>query len=217
MACDYDSDAILLMRAAQIVWREMFHVKKFDGSFKPECQPNSVLPSLLALVNMIQDRANIKQQTELMNTATTTSALSASQLMVFSSVKRTTHAGSMQGPQFVTTRAVKPHCRCTWHWKSMLWLVAEHWLIFYSSWEYAYHMIVSWHWHQTSPMVYICLKWKVLRVHLACALVSSLREQLVISTIIQDLQHQEILSMELLSLSCSTQCIHLQAMSVVWW
>lgn len=38
-ACDHDSDAIQLARAAQVVRREMFDKKfHFDGSFKPGCQ-----------------------------------------------------------------------------------------------------------------------------------------------------------------------------------
>ena len=44
-------------------------------------------PSLLALVNMILGGANIKHQTELVQTTTTTAALAISQLLVFNSVK----------------------------------------------------------------------------------------------------------------------------------
>ncbi|KAJ8380702.1 hypothetical protein SKAU_G00014800 [Synaphobranchus kaupii] len=87
-ACDHDSDAMHLVRAAQVVRKEMFATKfNFDGSFHPNCQKESVPTSLLALVNMILDGANIKHQTQLLETGTTTAALTVSQLLVFNSVK----------------------------------------------------------------------------------------------------------------------------------
>ena len=60
----------------------------FDGSFHANCQQDAVPPSLLALINMILDGANIKHQTQLVNTPTTKPALAISQLMVFNSVKQ---------------------------------------------------------------------------------------------------------------------------------
>ena len=96
MACHHDSDAIHLMRAAQVVCKEMFESGfSFDGSFKANCQQEAVPPSLLALVNMILDGANIKHQTQLVHTATTKPALTISQLMVFNSVK---HARNVDSP-----------------------------------------------------------------------------------------------------------------------
>ena len=87
-ACDHDRDAMHLMRAAEVVRREMFSNKfKFDGSFHPNCQKESVPTSLLALMSMILDGANIKHQTQLLETGTTTAALTISQLLVFNSVK----------------------------------------------------------------------------------------------------------------------------------
>ena len=84
-ACDHDSDAMHLARAAQVVRKEMFEKKfSFDGSFKQSSQQNAVPQSLLALVNMILDGPNIKHQTQLTNT---TASLSISQLLVFNSVK----------------------------------------------------------------------------------------------------------------------------------
>jgi len=89
-ACDHDSDAMHLVRAAQVVCREMFERKfSFDGSFQLDCQKDAVAPSLLALVNMILDGANIKHQTQLVETTTTTAALTISQLLTFNSVKHT--------------------------------------------------------------------------------------------------------------------------------
>ncbi|KAG0715643.1 hypothetical protein GWK47_011463 [Chionoecetes opilio] len=93
-ACDHDSDAMRLVRAVQVVRREMFQTRfTFDGAFHADCQKDSVTPSLLALVNMILDGANIKHQTKLANTGTTTAALTVSQLLVFNSVK---HARSVE-------------------------------------------------------------------------------------------------------------------------
>lgn len=94
-ACDHDSDAMHLVRAAQVVRREMFATKfNFDGSFHPNCQKESAPTSLLALVNMILDGANIKHQTQLLEAGTTTAALTISQLLVFNSVKHTRAAKS---------------------------------------------------------------------------------------------------------------------------
>src|SRR5207244_5773107 len=87
-ACYHDSDAMHLMRAAQVVRKEMFEsIFTFDGSFHANCQQDAVPPSLLALANMILDGANIKHQTQLQQTTTTKPALTISQLMVFNSVK----------------------------------------------------------------------------------------------------------------------------------
>ena len=87
-ACDHDSDAMHLVRAAEVVLRDMFETRfSFDGSFQADCQKDAVPPSLLALVNMILDGSNIKHQTGLAETTTTSAALAISQLFVFNSVK----------------------------------------------------------------------------------------------------------------------------------
>jgi hypothetical protein len=87
-ACDHDSDAMHLARAAQVVRRSMFERSfAFDGSFKEGSQQDSVPQSLLSLINMIQDGPNIKHQSEMVNTSSTTAALSISQLIKFNSVK----------------------------------------------------------------------------------------------------------------------------------
>ncbi|KAG0713757.1 hypothetical protein GWK47_015523 [Chionoecetes opilio] len=91
-ACDHDSDAMHLVRAAQVVRRHFFQTR-FTFDFHADCQKDSVTPSLLALVNMILDGANIKHQTKLANTSTTTAALTLLQLLVFNSVK---HARSVE-------------------------------------------------------------------------------------------------------------------------
>lgn len=83
-----------LVRAAQVIRREMFDIKlNFDGSFDHNCQ-ESVSPSLLALVNMILDGVNIKHQTQIVETTSKTAALTISQLLVFNSAKHTRAAKS---------------------------------------------------------------------------------------------------------------------------
>ena len=88
--CDGDSDAVHLMRATQVIRKELLNIKikQFDGFFTSECQRDSVPSSLLALVNMTQDGPNIKHQIQLASNASTTAALSVSQLVVFNSVKQ---------------------------------------------------------------------------------------------------------------------------------
>ena len=89
-ACDGDSDAVHLMRAAQVIRKELLNIKikQFDGFFTSECQRDSVPSSLSALVNMVEDGPNIKHQTQLASNASTTAALSVSQLVVFNNVKQ---------------------------------------------------------------------------------------------------------------------------------
>ena len=89
-ACDGDSDAVHLMRAAQVIRKELLNIKikQFDCFFTSECQRDSVPSSLLAQINMIQNGPNIKQQTQLASNASTTTALSVSKLIVFNRVKQ---------------------------------------------------------------------------------------------------------------------------------
>ena len=94
-ACDHDSDAMQLVRAAEIVRREMFNQTfHFDGSFKPGCEEDSVPKSLLALLNMILKGPNIKHQSQI-GTGNTTAALSISQLVMFNRVKHANPSGSI--------------------------------------------------------------------------------------------------------------------------
>ena len=71
-----------------MVRKELFNlkIKPFNESFSSECQREFVPSSLLALINMIQCRPNIKSQTQLASTASSTAALSVSQLVVFNSI-----------------------------------------------------------------------------------------------------------------------------------
>jgi hypothetical protein len=94
LACHPDCDAIQLMRAAQVVRKENFGSSfSFDGSFQENCRQEAVPQSLLALVNMILDGANIKLQTQQVHT-TRKPALAISQLVVFNSVKHPRNADS---------------------------------------------------------------------------------------------------------------------------
>ncbi|MES9880446.1 MAG: hypothetical protein ABW185_06135, partial [Sedimenticola sp.] len=94
-ACDHDSEALHLARAAQIVRQEMFHhTFSFNGSFEKGCQEDAIPSSLLALVNMIQEGPNIKHQTQLGTSPSKSAALSISQLLMFNSVKHTRSANT---------------------------------------------------------------------------------------------------------------------------
>ena len=80
---DSDSDAIHLARVAKIVRSQMLgRAEPFFG-FPAGCQKESVPPLLLALVNMILEGPNIKDQCENTNPA----AVSIAQLLKFNSIK----------------------------------------------------------------------------------------------------------------------------------
>jgi hypothetical protein len=84
---DSDSDAVILMRAAQIVRKEIIEVKHtFKGSMDDD-QYTDNPASLTALVTMILGGTNIKSQSE-HNEEISSAALSLTQLLVFNSVKR---------------------------------------------------------------------------------------------------------------------------------
>ena len=84
-ACEFDSDsdAIHLACAANIVRNQMFGKAKPFFGLPVGCQNESVPPLLLALVNMILEGPNIKDQSEDTNPA----ALSIAQLLKFNSIK----------------------------------------------------------------------------------------------------------------------------------
>jgi hypothetical protein len=105
MAC-YHDNAIHLMRAAQVVRKEIADSRPstFDGSFPASCQQASVPPSLLALVNMTLNGANIKYQSQLVHAPTTKPALAISQLMVFNSVKHARNIDSSSSVRHLRSR-----------------------------------------------------------------------------------------------------------------
>ena len=80
----------------------------FNGSFQENCQQKA---SLMALVNMILEGANIKHQTQLDHTTTTKPGLATSQLMVFNSVSM--HRKFTHQAQQVIAKAEKLHFQST--------------------------------------------------------------------------------------------------------
>lgn len=66
---NFDNVAMVLVKAAQIVRKDMLRSKlTFEGAFRPNCQDEAVPQSLQALVNMILEGPNIKHQTRLLST-----------------------------------------------------------------------------------------------------------------------------------------------------
>ena len=78
-----DSDAVHMMRTAKMIRREMFEAREsFNGSFKRNCQKNSVPETLVSLVAMLLEGPGNFEPCD--NQA----ALSISQLIIFNAVKR---------------------------------------------------------------------------------------------------------------------------------
>ena len=81
---DYDVEAIHLAKAATFVRTKQQH---FNGSFESDCHHQAVPKSLLALVNMILEGPNIKNQNGQEQVGINV-ALMLSQLLIFNAVKR---------------------------------------------------------------------------------------------------------------------------------
>ena len=85
-ACEssFDSDAVVLAKAAKIVRREIFdYENKFDGSFGKDCLKAGISDTLLSFIRMILDGPNIKHQT---NSRSSIAAV-ISQFLIFNSAK----------------------------------------------------------------------------------------------------------------------------------
>ena len=96
-----DDDAIHLVRAAQILRKDMFTKEKvFDGSMKPGCERDAVPESVLGLVRMILRGTSIQHQQQASD-ASTKIALSLSQLIVYNTKK------TVKEPSLSQTRHVK--------------------------------------------------------------------------------------------------------------
>ena len=86
---DYDAEAIHLAGAATFVRKEMLTKQQhFNGSFKSDCHHQAVPKSLLALVNMILEGPNIKNENGYIEQVGINVALMLSQLLIFNAVKR---------------------------------------------------------------------------------------------------------------------------------
>ena len=84
---DSDSDAVHLAKAAIIVRRDMFAMKrKFNGSFDTQGQEESVPISLKVLVNMVLNGPNIKSQSG--SSSISQPALTITQPLFYNSSKR---------------------------------------------------------------------------------------------------------------------------------
>ena len=83
---DYESDALLLAKAARIVRCEMFNEPgfHFDGSFPSNCQDASIPSSLKILISMLLNGSTITQGRAIESQATLTTL----QLIVFNSKKK---------------------------------------------------------------------------------------------------------------------------------
>ncbi|XP_064097400.1 uncharacterized protein LOC135208795 [Macrobrachium nipponense] len=106
---DSDSDAIHLAHAAQIVHRHMFgEAKPFTG-FPEGCQEESVASLLLALVSMILEGPNIKEQMAGTNPA----AISAAQILKFNSIKHKRTRGTKSSTSVRHSVAQETHFQYT--------------------------------------------------------------------------------------------------------
>jgi len=100
---DDDDDAIHLVRAAQILRKDIFAKEyAFDGSMKPGCENDVVPESVRALVRMILRRPSIQHQKQASDASTKT-ALSLSELIVFNT-KKTCRDSSGSQSRHVKTR-----------------------------------------------------------------------------------------------------------------
>ena len=86
MASDYEGDALVLAKAANIVRREISsHTGfSFDGSFPSSCQRESVPSALKMLVSMLLNGANLKDQ----DSTDSQANLTVPQIILFNSKKR---------------------------------------------------------------------------------------------------------------------------------
>ena len=59
---DFSEDAVILVKAAVIVWDDIFdhHCINFTGAFLPNCQEDSLPSSLKSLVSLILNGPNLK-------------------------------------------------------------------------------------------------------------------------------------------------------------
>ena len=86
-ACQFDADveASVLVKAAQIVRRDIFNMTyTFSSNFSSDCEETSVPQSLIALIQMILEGPSIHSQSDI---SCVPAAMSISQLKAFNAVK----------------------------------------------------------------------------------------------------------------------------------
>ncbi|KAK3878708.1 hypothetical protein Pcinc_016655 [Petrolisthes cinctipes] len=108
---NFSEDALILSKAAMIVRKDILSHKgfTFTGSFSAQCQEDSLPSSLKALVSMILNGSNLKDQSKNDSQAT----LTIGQTIVFNTKKRTSHSAGK--PRHTLERAppLDPHLH--WH------------------------------------------------------------------------------------------------------
>jgi hypothetical protein len=89
---DYESEALTLAKAADIIRRDIFSQSgfHFNGSFPKDCQTSSVPSSLRTLVSMLLNGLNISNQDTIVSQPT----LTISQLVVFNVKKKSSSKAS---------------------------------------------------------------------------------------------------------------------------
>ena len=87
-AINNDEDAVTLMKAAQIIRKDIFSkAYEFSGSFEENCERNAVPKSLNTLVRMILEGPNIENENHF-NTKRDHISVTMSELLQFNTVKR---------------------------------------------------------------------------------------------------------------------------------
>ena len=85
---DYDMDARYLVKAAQVIRKEIFNsAASFNGHFEVGCEENIVPKSLMALTSMILEGPNIKDQ-KCKSKGKRRITISLSELIMFNIVRR---------------------------------------------------------------------------------------------------------------------------------
>ncbi|KAG0712265.1 hypothetical protein GWK47_018882 [Chionoecetes opilio] len=181
-----------LVRAAQVVRREMFQTRFTLDRFHADCQKDSVTPSLLALVNMILDGANIKHQTKLANTSTQLLLLQYRSYWC-STCKACTQCGvNLSAPQArernpTPTLLIPQDSRCDQRSRGLIDTLFSLGIVC--------HMIDCYSSQQTLPMVSASAStWKKLFAHPSCAKDCSLLGLSIILTITPALRQQGFFS-----------------------
>lgn len=98
LKCDCEGDALILAKAAKIVWDDIFdsNGNNFNASFPSECQQYSVPTNLKSLVTMMLIGADQKDQ----SSADSQTCLTVSQTILFNCKKRATTGKSLHSLEY---------------------------------------------------------------------------------------------------------------------